>query len=142
MNWLVRVWMAIAPFVRATRSPLIKAPAYRVLFLLVAAGVLLICTLPEGAFVLPAFDVVGLDIVTILVALELRHYILVLMRLVGLPTIVNGFRPGIAPLLSRCLTFMIAPTKPEMLPYACMWIRIAFRIVMGRMKVPPPQVQG
>jgi hypothetical protein len=141
MNWLFRVWMAVAQIVRATRSPLIKAPAYRVLFLLVVAGVLLICMLPEAAFVLPTFDALGLDIVTILVALELRHYILVLMRLAGVPTCVNGFRSGIAPLLSRCLSFMIAPTKPEMLPYACTWILIAFRIVMGSMKVPP-QVQG
>jgi hypothetical protein len=141
VNWLVRVWMVIAPLVRATRSPLINTPAYRVLFLLVVAGVLLICTLPEAAFVLPAFDAVGLDIVTILVALELRHYILGLVRLVGVPTFVNGFRARIAPLLSRCLAFMIAPTKPEMLPYACMWILIAFRVVMGNMKVPP-QVHG
>ena len=73
MNWLVNVCMAVATFVRATRSPLIKAPAYRVLFLLVVVGVLLICTLPEAAFVLPAFDAVGLDIVTILVAFQLRH---------------------------------------------------------------------
>ena len=141
MNWLVRVWMVIAPLVRAARSPLIKAPPYRVLFLLVAAGVLLICTLPEAAFVLPTFDAIGLDIVTILVALELRHYILGLVRLVGVPTFVNSCRAGIAPLLSRCLAFMIAPTKPEMLPYACMWILIAFRVVMGSMKVPP-QVHG
>lgn len=128
MNWLVRAWMAVAPIVRATRSPLIKAPAYRILFFLVVAGVLLTCALPEAAFVLPAFDAVGLDIVTILVALELRHYILVLMRL---------FWFGVAPLLSRCLAFMIAPTKPEMLPYACMWIFIVFRIVMGSTKVLP-----
>ena len=141
MNWLVRVWMAIAPFVRAIRSPLIKAPAYRVLFLLVAAGLLLICMLPEGAFVLPVFDAIGLDIVTILVAFELRHYILVLMRLVGIPTLVNAFRPRIVPLLSRCLAAMIAPTKPEMLPCACTWILIAFRVVMSSMKAPP-QVQG
>lgn len=81
------------------------------------------------------------DIVTILVALELRHYILVLMRLVGVPTLIRGFRPRMTPLLSRCLAFLIAPTKPEMLPYVCMWIVIAFRIVIGGMKVPP-QVQG
>ena len=141
MNWLVRVWMAVVPFVRAIRSPLIKTPAYRVLFVLVVAGVLLICGLPEAAFVLPALDAVGLDIVTILVALELRHYILLLMRLLGVRTFANGFRPGIAPLLSRCLAFVIAPTKPEMLPYACMWILITFRIVIGSMKTPP-QVQG
>ena len=141
MNWFITAWMAVATFVQATRSPLIKTPVYRVLFLLVVVGVLLICTLPEAVFVLPALDALGLDIVTILVALELRHYILVLMRLAGVPTFVNGFRPGIAPFLSRCLAFMIAPTKPEMLPYACMWILIAFRVVMGSMKVPP-QVHG
>ena len=141
MNWLVTAWMALATFVRATRSPLIKAPAYRVLFLLVVVGVLLICTLPEAAFVLPALDAVGLDIVTILVALELRHYILFLARLVGVPTSVNGFRRGLAPLVSRCLAIMIAPANPNMWPYACMWILIAFRIVMGSMTVPP-QAQG
>ena len=90
---------------------------------------------------LPVFDAIGLDIVTILVAFELRHYILVLMRLVSVPTLVNAFRPGIAPFLSRCLAFMIAPTKPEMLPYACTWILIAFGVVMSSMKAPP-QVQG
>ena len=131
MNWLVRVWMVLAPLVRASRSPLIKAPADRVLFLLVVAGVLLICMLPEAAFVLPTFEAIGLDIVTILVALQLRHYILGLVRLVGVPTFVNGFRAGIAPFLSRCLAFMIAPTKPELLPYACLWVLVAFRVVMG-----------
>ena len=141
MNWLVTSWMAVATFVRATRSPLIKAPTYRILFLLVVVGVLLISVLPEAVFVLPALDAVGLDIVTILVALELRHYILFLARLVGVPTSVNGFRRGLAPLVSRCLAIMIAPTNPNMWPYACMWILIAFRIVTGSMKVPP-QAQG
>lgn len=137
MNWLVTSWMAVATFVRAARSPLIKAPAYRVLFLLVVVGVLLVCTLPEAAFVLPALDSVGLDIVTILVALELRHYILFLARLAGVPTSVNDFRRGLAPLVGRCLAVMIAPTNPKIWPYACMWILVAFRIVMGSMKVPP-----
>jgi hypothetical protein len=59
----------------AIRSPLIERPAYRVLFLLVVIGVLLIAVLPEAAFVLPALDSVGLDIVTIFAALELRHYL-------------------------------------------------------------------
>jgi hypothetical protein len=122
-------------------SGLIKSPAYRVLFLLVAVGVLLICMVPEAALVLPALDAVGLDIVTILVALELRHYILFLARLVGVPTSVNGFRRGLAPLVSRCLATVIAPTNPNMWAYACMWILIAFCIVMGSMKVPP-QAQG
>ena len=125
----------------AIRSPLIEPPTYRILFLLVAVGVLLISVLPEAAFVLPALDAVGLDIVTILVALELRHYILFLVRLVGVPTSVNGFRRGLAPLVSRCLAIMIAPTNPKIWPYSCMWILIAFRIVMGSMKIPP-QARG
>lgn len=133
MNWLT--------FVRATRSPLIKAPAYRVLFLLVVVGVLLICMLPEATFVLPVLDAVGLDIVTVLVALELRYYMLLLAQLAGVPTSANGLRRGLAQLASRCLAMMIAPTNPNMWPYACMWVLIAFRIVMGSMKVPP-QVQG
>jgi hypothetical protein len=137
MNWLVNVWMTVATFVRATRSPLIKAPAYRVLFLLVVGGVLLICMLPEAAFVLPVLDVVGLDIVTILVALELRHYILLLARLAGVPLSVNGLRLGLAQLVRRCLAIMIAPTNPNVWPYACMWAFIASRIVMGSMTVPP-----
>jgi hypothetical protein len=125
----------------ATRSPLIKAPAYRVLFLLVVVGVLLICMLPEAALVLPALDAVGLDIVTILVALELRHYILLLARLAGVPTSVNGLRRGLAQLVSRCFAIMIAPTNPNIWPCACMWVFVAFCIVMGSMKVPP-QAQG
>ena len=116
--------MGIAKFVRTTRSPLIKAPAYRVLFLLVVVGVLLICMLPDAALVLPAVDAVGLDIVTILVALELRHYILLLARLVGLP--LNGFRRGLAPLVSRCVATLVAPTNPNMWAFACMWMLIAF----------------
>jgi hypothetical protein len=134
VNWLGTRWMA-------TRSPLMKAPAYRVLFLLVVVGVLLICMVPEAALVLPALDAVGLDIVTILVAFELRHYILFLARLVGVPTSVNGFRRALAPLVSCCLATMVAPTNPKMWPYACMWALIAFRIVMGSMKVPA-QAQG
>ena len=141
MNWLVNVWMAVAPFVRATRSSLIKAPAYRVLFLLVVVGVLLICTLPEAAFVLPALDALGLDIVTIFVAFELRHYVLFLARPMGVPTSVNGLRRGLAPLVSRCLASLIAPTNPKIWPYTCMWILIVFRIVVGCMRVPP-QAQG
>lgn len=64
----------------AIRSPLLGSPTYRVLFLLVAIGLLLITVLPEAAFVLPAVDAVGLDIVTIFAALELRHYVSAVAR--------------------------------------------------------------
>ena len=67
----------------AIGSPLIKPPTYRVLFLLVVIGVMFISVLPEAAFVLPALDAVGLDIVTISAALELRHYLASSARLVA-----------------------------------------------------------
>jgi hypothetical protein len=89
---------------------------------------------PIDPFVLPALDALGLDIVTIFVAFELRHYILFLARLVGVPTSVDGFRRGVAPLVGRCLAIMIAPTNPKIWPYTCMWMLIAFRVVMGSMK--------
>lgn len=136
MNWLVMAWMAVATFVRAIRSPLIKTPAYRGLFLLVVLGVLLVCAVPEAAFVIPTFDALGLDIVTILVAFELRHYILSLARVVSGRTSVRALRRGLAPLMSSFLASMIAPTNPKIWPYACMWIVIAFRIVMGSMEAP------
>lgn len=97
--------------------------------------------LPEAALVLPALDAVGLDVVTILVAFELRHYILLLVRLPGVPTSVNGFRRELAPVVSCCLATIVAPTNPKMWPYACMWALVAFRIVMGSMKLPT-QAQG
>ena len=160
-NWLIAIGVAVTAVVLACcvpasrrsetdsrkhrfgviRSPLIEPPTYRILFLLVVVGVLLISVLPEAAFVLPALDAVGLDIVTILVALELRHYMLFVARLVGVPTSVDGVRRGLAPLVSRSLGIMIAPTNPKIWPYTCMWILIAFRVVMGSMKVPP-QVHG
>lgn len=136
MNWLVMAWMAVATFVRAIRSPLIKTPAYRGLFLLVVLGVLLVCAVPEAAFVIPTLDALGLDIVTILVAFELRHYVLSLARVLGGPTPVNGLRRGLAPLMSCCLASVIAPTNPRIWPYTCMWIVIAFRIVVGSMEAP------
>lgn len=137
MNWLVNSWMAIATFVRAARSPFIKSPAHRILFLLIIVGVLLICTLPEAAFVLPVLDSVGLDIVTIFAALELGHYVAFLARLAGEPASVDGLRRAGSPLVSG----MIAPTNPRLWPYACLWAVVAFRIVMGTIKVSP-QAQG
>jgi hypothetical protein len=106
-NWLHRF--------RAIRSPLIKPPEYRVLFLLVVIGALLIATLPEAAFVLPAIDAVGLDIVTILAALELRHYLASVARLVRVPT------------------------NPILWLYACMWPVIWIRTLKGTMSVISPK---
>lgn len=89
---------------RAIGSPLLEAPTYRVLFLLVLIGVLLISVLPEAAFVLPALDTVGLDIVTIFAALELRHY----WAFVARPA-------------------RILRTHPMLWLYACMWAVIWLR---------------
>jgi hypothetical protein len=104
----------------AIGSPLLKAPPYRVLFLLVLIGLLLISTLPEAAFVLPAIDAVGLDIVTIFAALELRHYLASAAGLLGVAVIrrfVNLLR-----------------MNPLLWPYACMWPLIWLRILTGSLK--------
>jgi hypothetical protein len=94
----------------AIGSPLIASPAYRTLFLLVVIGLLLIAVLPEAALVLPAVDAVGLDIVTIFAALELRHYLASVARTLTLPTSVT--------------VYLRAPT---LLLYACTWSLIWMR---------------
>jgi hypothetical protein len=99
----------------AIGSPLLEPPVYRALFLLIVIGVVLISVLPEAAFVLPALDAVGLDIVTIFVALELRHYL------------VSVARPA-----------LVLRTHPILWLYACMWPVIWLRTLMGTMRVQPP----
>ena len=121
---------------QAFGSPLIQPPAYKVLFLLVVIGVLLIAVLPEAAFVLPALDSVGLDIVTIFVALELRHYLASAARLVGIPTGVAVYLRATALAVSRCGD--VLRTNPVLSLYACMWLLIWLRMLTGTMRVSPP----
>lgn len=101
--------------IAAITSPLLGSPAYRLLFVLVVVGLLLICTLPEAAFVLPALDAIGLDLVTIFVALELRHYLAFMMRRLRIPT------------------------HPMLWVYKCMWVVIWIRTLKGTMSVSPPR---
>lgn len=103
----------------ALRSPLIERPTYRVLFLLVVIGVLLIAMLPEAAFVFPAVDAVGLDIVTIFAALELRHYLDAVARRVGIPTSAAAYLRVGTGVVSRCRE--VLRTHPVLWLYACMW---------------------
>jgi len=85
----------------------------------VVIGVLLISVLPEAAFVLPVLDVVGLDVVTIFAALELRHYLASVARLVGIPTSVAVYLRVPAQVVSRCGD--VLRTNPVLWLYACMW---------------------
>jgi hypothetical protein len=124
----------------AIGSPLLRPPAYRVLFVLVLAGALLISVLPEAAFVLPALDAVGLDIVTILAALELRHYFVSLAQLVGLPTNPAVYLRVAAQVVSRCGD--VLRTNPVLWLYACMWLLIWIRTFMGTMSVSSRSVSG
>jgi hypothetical protein len=94
----------------AISSPLIRPPVYQAMFVVVLIGILLISTVPEAAMVLPTLDAVGLDIVTFLAVLELRHYVAALGRSVRIP--------GSA---AVCLT------KPALWLYACMWPLIWLR---------------
>jgi hypothetical protein len=121
----------------AIGSPLIEPPPYRVLFLLVVLGVLLISVLPEAAFVLPALDAVGLDIVTILVALELRHYVASVARLVGVPTGVAVCRRLPAQVVGRSRDVM--RTNPVLWLYTCTWAMIWFRAFLAK-DLPRPKM--
>jgi hypothetical protein len=138
-NWLIAIGIAVTAVVLgccvpasrrsetaprehrfgAIRSPLIEPPTYRILFLLVVVGVLLISVLPEAAFVLPALDAVGLDIVTILVALELRHYLTSVARLVGVPTFLAVYGRGPAQAISRCRN--VIRTNPVLWARTYVW---------------------
>jgi len=69
----------------AISSPLIKPPAYRAMFVMVLIGLLLISMLPEAAYMFPTIDAVGLDVVTFLAVLELRHYFGAFARSVRIP---------------------------------------------------------
>ena len=101
----------------AIRSPLMKPPTYRVLFLLVVIGLMLISMLPEAAFVLPAVDAVGLDIVTIFAAFELRHYLAAMVAVVGIPTSVAVYL-----------------RTPALSLFACMGALMWLRMLTGTMR--------
>jgi hypothetical protein len=120
----------------AIGSPLIKRPPYRVLFLLVLTGVLVISVLPEAAFVLPALDAVGLDLVTILVALELRHYLASVARTLRIPTSIAVYRRAKAHVARGCRDVM--RTNPILWLYGCMWLVIWIRTLKGAMSVSRP----
>jgi hypothetical protein len=107
------------------RSTLIKAPAHRALFVLVLIGILLICMVPEAAYVLPVLDAVGLDIVTFLVALELRHYLASVARSMGIPTSVAVYLRVAAQVVNRCGD--VLRMKPVLWLHACMWPLIWLR---------------
>jgi hypothetical protein len=106
-------------------SPMISSPGYRLLFLLVLIGLLLIAVLPEAAMVLPVVDAVGLDIVTIFAALELRHYLASVARSTGIPTDpVVYLRVG-ARLMGH--DSEVLRTNPILLLYACVWPLVRLR---------------
>lgn len=120
----------------AIGSALIKPPTYRALFVLVLVGVVLVSVLPEAAFLLPALDAVGLDIVTVLVGLELRHYLASVARLVGIPTSVAGCRRVLTPLVRYCRDVM--QTNPALWSYKCMWLVMWIKMLSGTMSAPRP----
>jgi hypothetical protein len=110
---MIAMGIAVIAVVRAIRSPVSEPLTYRVLFVLVVIGVVLISVLPEATFIIPALDLVGLDLVTILVALELSHYLISAGRMLGIPRIVMR-------------------TNPILWLYACSWALISVRAFLGK----------
>jgi hypothetical protein len=131
---MIAMGIAVIAVVRAIRSPASETPTYRALFLLVVIGVVLISVLPEATFIIPALDVVGLDLVTILVALELSHYLISTGRMLGIPRIVGVYRRAPAQVVSRCRD--VVRTNPKLWLYACVWALISFRAFLGK-DLPP-----
>lgn len=109
----------------AIGSPMISSPGHRLLFLLVLIGLFLIAVLPEAAMVLPVVDAVGLDIVTILAALELQNYLASVARSIGIPTDPAVYLRMSAQLMGRCGELL--RTNPILLLYACVWPMVRLR---------------
>jgi hypothetical protein len=122
----------------AIGSPLLQPSTYRALFLLVLLGALLVSVLPEAPSCSPRLDAVGLDIVTLLVVFELRHYLASAVRLVGIPTNDGVYLRIPTQLVRRC--GRILRTYPALWLYACMWPLIWLRTIKGTM--PPPSVRN
>jgi hypothetical protein len=85
---------------------------------------------PEAAFVLPALDAAGLDVATILVAFELRHYLASVARFTGVPGITAICRGGPARFVSDCPH--LSRANPSLWPYECMWPLIWIRTGLGK----------
>ncbi len=83
----------------------------------------------------PHVDAVGLDIVTIFAALELRHYVASVARVVGIPTSVAVYLRVAAQVgepLRRC------PTDEPGTMVVCVYVADDLAPYMGTMSVPPP----
>ena len=131
MGWLIAIGIVVMAVARVIGSPAIKLPPYRVLFLLVVIGLVLISVLPEAIFIIPAIDAVGLDIVTILVALELSRYLICVSRTLAIPTtIAAAHRRGAAQVMSRCQD--VVQMNPVLWLYACSWALISVRAFLGK----------
>jgi len=109
----------------AIRSPIMNPAAYKVLLIFVVVGVLLIAVLPESVFVLPALDAIGLDIATILVALELRHYLTTVRRLIRIRSVLALCRHGPEQLVHRFRETL--RSNPALQGYAVLWLLIITR---------------
>ena len=96
---------------------------------MVLIGFVLLSVLPEATFVIPAIDAVGLDIVTILVALELSHYRMRLSRISGTPNFIVAYDRIPARMLARCRC--VARTNPLLWLYAFTWALISLRAFLG-----------
>jgi hypothetical protein len=130
MSWLlIAISLAVIAVVRTFKSRTIEPPACRVLFILVLVGLVLTSMLPEARFIIPAIDVVGLDIVTILVALELSHYLMFVGRMLGVPKLVAVYHHAPGPAVARARD--ICRTNPRLWLYACSWAWISLLAFLG-----------
>jgi hypothetical protein len=109
--------------IRALGSPLIESPRYRILFLLVIVGILLISFVPEAVVLITAVDSLGLDIVTIMVAVELGRYLTSMGRLANVSALATECRRRFGQIRIRGALML---TRPALWPYACLSLLVIF----------------
>ncbi|MGH8254685.1 MAG: hypothetical protein ACRET0_00525 [Steroidobacteraceae bacterium] len=115
---------------RALRSPLIESPRFRALFLVVTVGILLVSLVPEAAVLIAAVDTLGLDIVTIMVAVELGRYLTAISRSLGVSAIASECRRQAGRILG-CRAFVLS-ARPALWPYACLSLLVAlYTLIRG-----------
>jgi hypothetical protein len=90
-----------------------------VLLIAIVLGIALASFMPEASVLLSAVDAIGLDFVTILVALELRYYLAIVFRIGAAPLLRSIYRLGPIPICEPYTEVMRA--CPTLRCYVVIW---------------------
>jgi hypothetical protein len=100
--------------------PALRSSRWQVaLTLAIAIGIGLIVLMPEANVVFAAVDAAGLDLVTVLIALELRQYIVIGYQLALAPVLRIVYRLGPVPIFEPYADLLRG--CPSLRPYVVIW---------------------